>query len=1164
MDLLKQRLTFGCMWAFEDIGVRELEAELLVKYPQLDCHCEYSREEDVLVVKGKLGGYNATITAMISSFIEKQKSKDLLDTPRLRVLDLPSVVRNHPSIVASVDKHQTEALLPLDDDTEKLIPHPRTKISKFWLSSTGGVGCFSRNANKEILGEVAYCTGTEINLVDDFKGIQVSGGSENDVDDALTRLSQIERPLSLLNNPQISNLSIGKTESGTRFGIQPYHQLNPVAVRRVLADPSLTANAGLGQMFVTSLYSYNEDTQKYSPPKNLTELQLCSRENGDSRSWNGFVYQEVGKGDSFVAIMEPAVESDSETQTVPSELAACHPFLSLDKAKQVTEWIVEKSSTEVADMARRMEGVPNPSSRPRTPSRPPGADEKQVPGIKKRRPAVQNPQPETARVKRSTTPEATPIKPQVESKDKTITPRKRWNMTYKQEINSPPKHRNLATEIEDTVKNSNPVLDQTVTSNTQLVKGTSYLPVKFDPTSYGHNKKLPQTIRPGTGSIKAQTSGRIPPFLNGKPPIRQPAGPSSKKNELVDVITPVETISSVHPPLTHDTLALIPEQPAPLANSNYADLAGLEFGAKDGSDRSTTASSSWHDGSKSRAISPSSQAARLERLKSTYQNLQASVAKPSFKPAKRPGPADRHKQLVEQALKDRGRSSQSEAEKSDDETTSRQYHRTMGQRMAKSDQKAKNKLAKRQATLEDAWGTPNPKKPVKDSSSQNVPRNPLFAGATPSEKLQKQKAATDDDTGRLFAAIRPILEAAESFPGVLTLEIQFGLIVVPVLPKTLNLGLMSSNEWSKLLQPRTGATPPSTKFLNRLTTCGSEVDHVVDLKTSKADGKSRMFQETYAEYNVSYDFHCRTRKEEMFVISIDEQGRYTIQCPKSALGAVNMHFPSRIWDARALIEAARQYRPGSRPELEETAKFITEHLWIPAENIIRIHTSLPKGSKVTIEKVFMRRWTRHRHLRADNSKCGDNATNEDQNVFLQVTEVQDLFIGIGTQASSENQHIRARFTTSEEMVRMGKVWYELSLVSSDLEAIFRTNAALEVGDRTEDWRAADLCGSPATDSTEQVEYPQTHLAGQVGSGNLAEMFKVAKSVVGKMDGVGACNRGPLGPEMALAVGNLPQAKGWDHDEIESVKEVESVIARVNDRPFDAEAFKREQAELDYW
>ncbi|KAL3438731.1 hypothetical protein BDV09DRAFT_159534 [Aspergillus tetrazonus] len=318
--------------------------------------------------------------------------------------------------------------------------------------------------------------------------------------------------------------------------------------------------------------------------------------------------------------------------------------------------------------------------------------------------------------------------------------------------------------------------------------------------------------------------------------------------------------------------------------------------------------------------------------------------------------------------------------------------------------------------------------------------------------------------------------------------------------------------------------PPSSLTGSRL--CGSEIDYIIDLRKPKAQGKSRMFEEEYSEYDICYEFHCRSNTDELLLIVIDEQGGFSIQNPKSSLGAVNIHFPHRVWDARAVIESATQYRPGSRPEPDELARHLADHLWVPASQNICIYTSLPRGrSKMIIEKVVMKRWTRHRFLHP-----GEGMRNESQDIFLQLTEVQDLFLGI--KMLQGIQHVRARYTNSEEMVQRGKAWYELSLVSPTIETILETNEALEVGERTEEWCSADFLGDIELSPGQEFIPHKSPVATAIGAGGVAQMLQVAKAVIEKMDGVGACNRG-------LMIPGIPQMnKDLSHADIQSVKEVE--------------------------
>lgn len=92
--------------------------------------------------------------------------------------------------------------------------------------------------------------------------------------------------------------------------IQAYEDLHPEAPHHILTDPSMR------RMFVTSLYTFNEETGMFTPAKNLVETPRCRQVNEKSRIWNDFVFQEIGDGGNFIALGLTAGIYDAETQFV--------------------------------------------------------------------------------------------------------------------------------------------------------------------------------------------------------------------------------------------------------------------------------------------------------------------------------------------------------------------------------------------------------------------------------------------------------------------------------------------------------------------------------------------------------------------------------------------------------------------------------------------------------------------------------------------------------------------------------------------------------------------------------------------------------------------------------------------------------------------------------
>ncbi|RAL03570.1 uncharacterized protein BO80DRAFT_401699 [Aspergillus ibericus CBS 121593] len=1210
----KQRVTLASMWAFEDIGVSDsLSDRFRETNPQLDLECHYHRSENVLEVDGNLEGCPSQIAKAVSKFIDGQRNKDLLD------VHLSATIQDdeHPSS----DQGDEGGLLALEDDSdEELIPNPVALVTKFWLSPSGGVGCFSENRFHDFITRIAGLTGTDIAVVEDRR-IQVTGKSPEDVDDALAKLSRIERPLSFIANPNVANINATPGSGPIRLRLQSYSSLNRIALGRILADPSSDLSSDLGQMFVTILLSFDEEAQVFKASNNLLNPPHVTEEPGTSRIWNDFTFQGIGKRDEYLALGKVAGHVAAKAHATASSLSAPHPFLTAEKANEVNQWVVQGVEMEQTISATdaeskdvpRIESAPVQSSVP-APKRPPG--------IKGRRPIpLDRDQPMSTG--ELVTPERV-IAQATEPEDDSPKPRRKWRMTYNANtagqqtdpIVEAPTPRGLSSPLQGDPRDAQPMVTE------EKVR----LPPTFDTTRYSINRSAPQTT---TGTWGNFQSRRTNPNQ-----VRTPEKKHSKRKSLVDILEPVSSGSaSTRPLLSFYHPALVPANPVVSSvdhltppsmeglviqgmSNNSLDLAGLTFEdpkiplelsssasirgvISSSNDRDTSNTSSSIDraniscnsktascgynrvtslnkdreslsGNERMTLSSSEsmpentqRLASLSRVYKTSDDGTALVIDEAYNTA--PGLRQTRGTLSQDKVAELERAYKTE-KRSRNEVVTRNFHRTMIHKAPKPSNIVQSKTgnkAKRQATLEDAWGWVKPaKKPSAEASgTQPCPGPKDDKKATPVSQGQGRRNpqtdkgmedATSDrmneEIKQLYEALKPTLEAAESFPGSMSLEVQIGLLLIPTIPQMCSERVITMNEWLKIFQPRNGLVAPTTKFISRLTTSGADVDHLVNLKTSKAAGKRRLFEQEYDEYNVSYEYHCRTKTGQLIVIAIDEQGNHSVRQPISPLGGVNLHFPGQTWDAMVAINRVTEHLPGANPELEEAARHMVDYLCIPADRqLLCIFTRLPDGIKVTVEKVFLKRWTRHRFIRsneapsdeAQGNSIAEGETTED--IYLQILEVQDLVIG----TISDGQAIRARAMQPQEMIREGRLWYEASLISPAIESILKSNATLEVGERAEDWCSADLLGRDAALVGDKQESSTTGtqigpVASAIGCGGLGDLLRLTKKVVGKADGVGYWNEGPgVLTEGALVAQPAPSLKGLDFEDIESVKEIGS-------------------------
>ncbi|OJJ98230.1 hypothetical protein ASPACDRAFT_122002 [Aspergillus aculeatus ATCC 16872] len=1192
---MEQRLALASIWGFEPIGIREVSEEIKTATSQPDCHLEYLKLYDIISIEGSVDYYTKQIAGIVSDTISGNEYKDLLDEPRIYQLDMTSSLQSL--------SNEDEMNLSLEDGCE-LIPTSSIHITKLWLSPNGGVGCFSFESRK-LLASIADLTSTEITMLDDTNGIQVTGTSEVDVDDALAKLTRVEKPLACVHRPITTNILVAPEDEALRYRLVKYNTLNPIAERRVLPDPTLDPHLDPSEMYVSVQYSIDGETHALKLPPNLANPPHLFYDPGKSRIWNDFTFQPLGSDEGYDTVYELAESANPRTNAmtvaVPPSL---HPYLTVEKAKQVNQWVVEGARVE-KDIPEQESVAPGinqtPSTQgpaptlqapvPRTPARvqrnrSEATEPQRLAGVKVRRVAPasikQKAQaapslPETRPASTKTLPMAEPRSPKPASsglEGNDLSPRRRWVMQYDvknggqglQSLKMEAKAPNSQSQARAQARSSE--------DNRSIISS------KFDSTKYGLAKSSPQ-----------RAFGRRGNLSTGPAALRKAA----RQNQLIDIDIPVSNTTSTQV-VSFDQPALLPVASSScgsgsdttiLLDKNTSDLAGLTIGASNLLDSSDSWSgletASW------RSSNLISQDKRLNALRQSYnaaavQVLPTADEKPNIAASR----SQANEAWVKAMVTDLERAQRSEKESSS-EVTSREFHNTR-HRTPKSAITAESKAeakARRQATLEDSWGISKPKnKPIRS------PGGPEPAASVTVQALVVPKPDPVKDEGiqrqvkNIYDAIIPILDLAVCFPGAKNVEMQFGLILVPLLPKSYRQENLTADAWTKLFRPQSGLSAPTTKFIKRLTTSGADIDHIVDIRTSKADGKLRLFEQDYADYSVSYEFHFRTRSNQLYMVVIDENGRYSVREPGKKLGGVTFHFPANTWDANMSVNQVTGFVGDSNPDIEQIAQHLAKSIWVePDRNLICIYTRLPTEmeNKVTLEKVYMRRWTRHRHLQRDEAAARiareqasatvttspDKALNEDDinttsHIFLQITEVQDLLLG---KHYTEPEVKRARATAPAEMVNNGRLWYEVSLVSPAIDSLLNSNADLEIGEPTTDWRGIDLFGRDAaaligdttTNEGKTEDETPSAVAKDIGHAGLGDMLRLARTVIQRIDAVGYWNTRPgmdvpLEPlttttasfrSSARARGVVGMSYGGDDDDSQSSEE--TLGARVDSK-----------------
>ncbi|KAJ5371810.1 hypothetical protein N7517_003816 [Penicillium concentricum] len=409
---------------------------------------------------------------------------------------------------------------------------------------------------------------------------------------------------------------------------------------------------------------------------------------------------------------------------------------------------------------------------------------------------------------------------------------------------------------------------------------------------------------------------------------------------------------------------------------------------------------------------------------------------------------------------------------------------TKAARRAKIEVHTSNSLQRRENTETNAENKAKAEVPIaklwqrraESKSTEEQPRKDTALPMKTVVKSSEEKKLIRESTERLYRFLEPILDAVRSFPGALSLQIQFGLMFMPSLPA-------STKERDEL---------QGASFFQRLTSSPADIDYLIDLEVNQC----RLFDQNYSHRGVKYEFWCRVGPNRIIIISVNERGNAMIRYPEFSLGSVHLSFPSQVWDAAARVQGFVEYITGADLELDEAARMMAKSIRVePSNQHLRMLVRLPTDSKIRIDQVFMERWSRHPY-RSERSK----------DLFLQISETQELF-GIPSVLSSEIKVFQN--APLEQMVKDGKQWWQASIVSSKVDEIMKSNSFVEPGGRNESWCATDLLGADIMNIIPSTANEGlSTLGAEVGHSGIGAMLQLAKTVVQKVDAVGYWNRGP--------------------------------------------------------
>ncbi|KAJ5765711.1 hypothetical protein N7520_005270 [Penicillium odoratum] len=406
--------------------------------------------------------------------------------------------------------------------------------------------------------------------------------------------------------------------------------------------------------------------------------------------------------------------------------------------------------------------------------------------------------------------------------------------------------------------------------------------------------------------------------------------------------------------------------------------------------------------------------------------------------------------------------------------------------------------ARHNALISMAWGEqeilslPGPSKARSQENSKTTQRK------------NRQAAEKADQIRYLFRTICPLLDAATSYPGILNVEIQIGLLLLYRSPNSDKMGHMTVKELEVFFDPNVELPPPFMKFFGRLTSSPADIDHIINLEVEG----SRLFEAEPTDGIFEYEFHCSIG-EERFLVVIDQSQMTTVPKSPVPIGSVYLNVPGNVWDASLTIYGSvGQFTKTSR-EARQAATEISQNLSV-APNRTHVRLVLKRSDDFKIVKVLLRRTTTHRHIRT-------NYPDKDSEIYLHVKETQDLIISI----NNSEKVIAAHCAPLKEMVKASRQWWSVSLTSKILDTVLRSNLKLELGDKATEWKPMSLFGDDFVHLSPKVSRPssldlhvpltesdvssETTISSSIGNAGLGALVSLAENVVKVIDFVGANN-----------------------------------------------------------
>lgn len=300
--------------------------------------------------------------------------------------------------------------------------------------------------------------------------------------------------------------------------------------------------------------------------------------------------------------------------------------------------------------------------------------------------------------------------------------------------------------------------------------------------------------------------------------------------------------------------------------------------------------------------------------------------------------------------------------------------------------------------------------------------NPAMA-AIHADNLQAE--ALRMQAQQIYKMLGVPLEAAQSFAGELTLELQLGRVLIAPCAAQKPGQIYTKHKWHDLFA--TTLEQPAVYFTNQLTSSGLETDHLV---RTRVEGQL-WEHETADNVRNLLEFHCQAENHD-FVLVLDlDQRSHCLQRAASIISRIGIQCTAKIWDVCAVLEGHSIWHDAP-DEVSNITDVFLDTLYVKPGHSCQVYYRPPPHNNLLIHSVVSKRAVVY------NSKRRTG-------VQLKVEEIKTLYTAVHMDDKRLHRSYERQW---DQMADDAQIYYQVSIVHKDLIQAFEANQHLQLGQST--------------------------------------------------------------------------------------------------------------------